>query len=107
MEKVKSKSVFNTFHLGILSSFPLLLVMQQVPAWEATLEKFKEEGNCKGKEATGAPLGRVPLTEAPWRSKQLLMMPQWLLSVQQLEFLILSSSFLVWFLSLHTSQKKW
>lgn len=40
---------------------------------------------------------------SPWHSKQLLVMPQSLLSVQRLEFLILSSSFLVWFF-LHTQK---
>lgn len=57
-------SGFSTFHLGILSSFALLLVTQQVPAWEATSEKFKEVGNYKGTETTGVPLGRAPLTLA-------------------------------------------
>lgn len=55
---MKNKSVFNRFHLGIVSFFPGLLVMQQVSAWEATLEKFKEERIYKGKRSSRCPVGK-------------------------------------------------
>lgn len=55
----KNTSVFNTLHLGSVSFLPLLLVVQQLSAGEATfrnLQRGKDQGSCWG--------------EVRWHSKQ-------------------------------------
>lgn len=95
---MKNKSVFNTFHLGILP-FPLLLDMLQASAWEATLETFKKEGNYKRKRNIRCPVGK----STPHRGK-LALKSLIILSVKELEFRILPSSIFGMCLS---SQNKW
>lgn len=94
---MKDKSVFNTFHLGILP-FPLLLDMLQASAWEATLETFKKEGNYKRKRNIRCPVGK----STPQRGKLALKS---LIIISVKEFGISNSAkFNIWYVLVFTKQ---